>query len=207
MNQPNVQLDALKAFWRKGFGYEVVRSAITFFILAVLGYVLGRFNAALSDKVFSFLSQYFSDLNLETDSGSISALALFASNARACLLSILYGLIPFLYLPALSLGMNSMLLGVLGAYFQHNGYSLLYYFAGTLPHGILEIPALIVSFAMGLYLCKIITRYCRKDKTLPSSTETLTDLSRVFVLVVVPLLAVAAVIEAYLTPIIANHFL
>ena len=90
-------------------------------------------------------------------------LALFGNNVRASAVSILYGFIPFLYLTALALGTNALILGVFAAYYVNNGVSLLVYLAGILPHGIFELTALMLAFAGGFLLCRQITQYVRSN--------------------------------------------
>lgn len=199
------QYAALHVFWDEALGAEVWRSAIAFGILMLAGFAVGQFNPTFTAKVFSLIESYFGQLNLEGSSG-VSALMLFSNNVHACFLSVLYGAIPFLYLSALSLGMNSMLLGIMAVYIHSRGYSYLYYAAGILPHGILEIPALIVAFALGLYLCGQTSRHFRRQATVPFQTALL-NICRAFLLIILPLLAAAAVIEIYITPVIAGLFL
>ena len=45
----------------------------------------------------------------------------------------------------------------MGALYQTYGIGLEVFFVGILPHGILELPALLASFALGLYLCWVLT--------------------------------------------------
>ena len=45
--------------------------------------------------------------------GRVDVLALFGNNVRATVFSIAYGFIPFIYLPALSIGINSCCWGCL----------------------------------------------------------------------------------------------
>ena len=65
--------------------------------------------------------------------GRVDVLALFGNNVRATVFSIAYGFIPFIYLPALSIGINSLLLGLFAGVYVNNGISLLAYFAGIVP--------------------------------------------------------------------------
>ena len=139
------------------------------------------------------------------DTGAVSPLGLFGNNLRATLATMLYGFIPFLYLPALSLGVNAIVLGVMAAYYTHNGISLLVFLSGILPHGIFEIPALLLSMAGGLCLCKNINTYIRKNEK-GVMKPLLLNLLRVACLLL-PLLAVAAVLEAYVTPLVMSLFL
>ena len=128
------------------------------------------------------------------------------NNLRAMVLSVLYGFIPFIYLPALSLGVNALLLGLFAAYFLNNGISMLAYLGGILPHGIFELPALVISLACGIYLCSRINQYVRKN-TRGIMAPTLKNIVRVLALTVLPLLAVAAAVEAYVTPAVMQFFL
>ena len=60
--------------------------------------------------------------------------------------------------------------------------------------------------SMGLFCCSQVTRRCRKDETALRVTDCLFQMSRVFVLLIVPLLLVAALMESYVTPLIASYF-
>lgn len=131
----------------------------------------------------------------------LSALMLLGNNLRASIACILYGFVPFLFLPALSLGVNAGLLGLLAAFYLQNDISLWYYLAGILPHGIFELPALVIALALGVSLCSHVTDFVRhnqKGVMVPLMLQTL----RVLLLRVLPLLIVAAVMEAYVTPLV-----
>jgi stage II sporulation protein M len=141
------------------------------------------------------------------EAGTLSPVDLFVNNLRATLFTMLYGLIPFLQLPALALGLNAMMLGVLAAWYVSEGISLAVYLAALIPHGIFEIPALILAFAMGLYVCGQLTRRCRKDESALHLWDCLVQISRVLLLIEIPLLVVAALMEAYVTPVFASLFI
>lgn len=111
----------------------------------------------------------------------------------------LYGLIPFVPLSALALGTNALLLGALAALYQHHWIGLGVYFIGILPHGIFELPALILSCALGLLICRTGTEKLRKRSDV-SFLRRVLDCNRVFLFFVAPLLLVAALVEAYITP-------
>ena len=105
-----------------------------------------------------------------------------------------------------ALGFNALLLGLFAAYFLNNGISMLAYLGGILPHGIFELPALVISLACGIYLCSRINQYVRKN-TRGMMAPTLKNIVRVLTLTVLPLLAVAAAVEAYVTPAVMQFFL
>jgi len=198
------QRDALREFWHSGFSYEVMRSSAAFLILIFLGFGSCMASPKLLDNIMTVVFSFFNGLDLQSSGGQLSAAGLFLNNLRACTVAILCGLIPFLYLSALALGVNAMLLGVLAAWYVRGGHSFLIYLAALLPHGIFEIPAIVLSFSAGLYFCGRISRELRNGGSYPLSS-CLRQAARIWVLIV-PLLAAAALMEAYVTPLVLNLF-
>lgn len=134
-------------------------------------------------------------------SESISASFLFFNNTRAMVAIFFAGLVSFSVLGVLFYMLNIGLLGGVFAVFELLGVSPWPIFlAGVLPHGILEIPALMIGSAAVLYLgAAIVTPQVGKSMG-EVILELLADWTKIFVGLVVPLLAVAALIEAYVTP-------
>jgi stage II sporulation protein M len=197
-------LAALREFLRgPDFSYELRRSAAAFGILILLAFGGGFLLPELRDQIVETMTVQVS--TIAGADGSLSPFSLLGNNLTACAVSILYGLLPFVYLPALALGVNAVILGVLAAYYMTHGYSLALYLAALLPHGIFELPALVLAFAAGLYLCGDLTRRCRRQQTAPFAL-TAANLSRVYLLLITPLLAAAAVAEAYVTPRVLSLF-
>lgn len=197
------QLRALGDFWREEYGRWVGMTAIAFLVLVVLSYIAGRLFPEIPAAILTYFSEVVADSGIVRDDGSFSALALFGNNLRAMVLSTLYGFIPFLYLPALSMGVNAILLGMVAS--SVNGQWLLLA-AGILPHGIFELPALCLSLAAGLCLCQNINRYIRKNEK-GLMKPLLLNILRVTGLVVIPLLVVAAIMESYVTPAVMQLFM
>lgn len=196
------QLRALGDFWREEYGRWVGMTAVAFLVLVVLSYIAGRLFPEIPAAILTYFNEVVADSGIVRDDGSFSALALFGNNLRAMVLSTLYGFIPFLYLPALSMGVNAILLGMVAS--SVNGQWLLLA-AGILPHGIFELPALCLSLAAGLCLCQNINRYIRKNEK-DIMKPLLLNILRVTGLVVIPLLVVAAIIESYVTPAVMQLF-
>lgn len=190
--------------WNDGLRGEVKRSAVSFFILWALFLVLCT---ALPEQRSFLVEQMLSTLggmNITDKAGNISALALFLHNVESCAFIMVYGLIPFIRLPALALGVNAMLLGVMAAWYLAEGISV--YLAALLPHAVFELPALFLAFGMGLYACGQLTRRCRGDRDARNLWNCLVLMSRMLLLALIPLLAAAALIEAYITPLAAALF-
>lgn len=131
--------------------------------------------------------------------GTVTAFGLLRNNVTASLVMFLAGIIPFIFLPLIGIFVNGAIIGALFKLFYANGVNILALFIrGILPHGIFEIPALVISAAMGVKLCMTVIKKIRKKDV--SLGETLRELGITFITVVVPLLIVAALVEAYVTP-------
>ncbi|HSG42133.1 MAG TPA: stage II sporulation protein M [Anaerolineales bacterium] len=142
-------------------------------------------------------------VNLDRLDEQLPAPLLFFYNARTMIVFLLVGLFSFGTL-GLTLFMGNFVLvgGILGAA-QVVGFSPLLTFAvGILPHGIFELTAVILATAAML---KVGAQLVSTD-TNKSLGETLllslADWFKVFLGLVVPLLAIAAVIEIYATPLL-----
>jgi uncharacterized membrane protein SpoIIM required for sporulation len=133
--------------------------------------------------------------------GSINAPFLFLNNTRAVAFIFLAGLVSFSVLGILLYMVNIGLIGGLFALFELLGMNPWPMFlAGVAPHGIFEIPALVIGSAVVLYMgASLVTPQTGKSMG-EVILELLADWVKIFLGVVVPLLVVAAVIEAYVTP-------
>ena len=174
--------------------------------MILLGFAGSLLLPKLADQLFLQFAQQMAELGIMDTTGRVDVLALFGNNVRATVFSIAYGFIPFIYLPALSIGINSLLLGLFAGVYVNNGISLLAYFAGIVPHGIFELPALILALSSGIYLCRKVTDYVRHNEK-GVMGPLMKDLLRLFVMHIIPLLMAAAVIEAYVTPQLLKLFL
>ena len=172
----------------------------------LLGFAVSLLLPDLADQLFLQFAQQMAELGIMDTTGRVDVLALFGNNVRATVFSIAYGFIPFIYLPALSIGINSLLLGLFAGVYVNNGISLLAYFAGIVPHGIFELPALILALSSGIYLCRKVTDYVRHNEK-GVMGPLMKDLLRLFAMHIIPLLVAAAVIEAYVTPQLLKLFL
>ena len=141
------------------------------------------------------------------EAGNMSVFALLTNNWMAMLFSALYGFIPFLFLPVFSLLTNGSLLGMMAVVYLANDMPFAAYLAGLLPHGIFELPALVLSISCGVCLCRNMCRIVTRDERRVPLVELLGDLLRVLLLMVLPLTVLAAVMECYVTPVVMGLFL
>jgi uncharacterized membrane protein SpoIIM required for sporulation len=139
---------------------------------------------------------------------NINAPFLFLNNTRAVTMIFFAGLFSFSVLGVLLYMVNIGIIGGLFALFQLLGLQAgPIFLAGVVPHGVFEIPALMIGSAMVLYMgVAIVTPQTGKSMG-EVILELLADWTKIFIGLVVPLLAVAAMIEAYITPTLLQNVL
>lgn len=193
--------------WKHGLKDHFRRCTAAFFLLALIFFGLGMCFPEVQNKFFGMVSSAMDNVDAVTEDGSISPMALFANNVSACGFIMIYGFLPFVKLSALALGTNAMVLGTTAVWYVQNDVSLLTLLAGLLPHGLVELPALFLAISMSLYICEHLSRRCRRDKTAYGPWACVVLMARMHVLVLLPLLLVASLLEAYVTPLVMAFFL
>ena len=200
------QFVKLRQFYRGELRYHLFIATVAFCVIILLTFILGLVRPSIAAGVIQAFANMIKNAGVVDDEGAFSALGIFGNNIRAFVVTACYGFIPFVFLPVVSLALNGAILGLFAAFYVNNGQSLLVYLAGILPHGIFELPALVLAMSCGLYLCRVITDYVRFNRK-GTVKPALANIARVLVLNVLPLTAVAAVIEANVTPLILAHFM
>lgn len=190
-------------FYRQELSGPVFTAGWAFVGIVALSFAASLLFPDQADAIITRYAQMLQQGGLTDESGNIQLFALLMNNLVAMTLSMVYGLIPFIRLPALTLGVNGATLGLFAGYYMHQNISLLKYLLGILPHGIFELTALILSAAMGLYLCETVTNALTKKQT-GSVGAAVSRCCRVLLLWVLPLLVIAALVETYITPILFN---
>jgi uncharacterized membrane protein SpoIIM required for sporulation len=150
-------------------------------------------------SIRTFVADNLTDL--DEMSQRLPAPILFLHNARTTVVFLLLGLLSFSTLGlTLFIGNIGLVGGVMGAASLVGFSPLLTFIAGVLPHGIFELSAVFLAtaamFRVGAQLVTPQTEKSLGEVLLVS----LADWCRVFVGLVLPLLAVAALIEVYVTP-------
>lgn len=141
--------------------------------------------------------------NIDRLGERLPAPVLFFHNARTTIVFLLLGLVSFGTLGlTLFLGNIALIGGVLAAA-DLVGYSpILAFIVGILPHGIFELTAVFLATAAMLRVgAQLVTP--QPDKSLGETLLiSLADWSRIFIGIVLPFLAIASIIEIYLTPLL-----
>lgn len=187
---PAVLVVTLIAFVSLWMGYD--------WIMVNVSDLINKATPERLQKIESSISQLPELTNLQ---GSISAPFLFMNNTRAVTAIFLMGLFSFGVLGILLYMLNISFIGGLFALFKLLGMQPWPMFlAGVVPHGVFEIPALMIGSAVVLYIgATLVTPQTGKSMG-EIIIELLADWMKIFLGVVIPLLAIAAIIEAYVTP-------
>lgn len=124
---------------------------------------------------------------------------LFANNLEACILLFLGGA-SFGILTIFIMSLNGIVIGAIMQLVSKD-HTALYVAAAILPHGIFEIPAFILSGALGILLAQsLIAEWYGSGDT----AETARVYAKLFLVFILPLVAVAATVEAFITPVVIH---
>ncbi|HOK35089.1 MAG TPA: stage II sporulation protein M [Candidatus Pacearchaeota archaeon] len=176
-----------------------------------------RFEGLLCFLIFLlgiFMGWIISSVDLNTSKGIIEELEkfvepisklnsfwqfiyIFLNNAFAALVVILSGLL-FGIFPLLSLFSNGEILGIL-AFLSKGNLSLSTFLSGILPHGVIEIPIIVLAGASGIKIGKLAIEKIFFKKKIEIKKEISTSL-KFFVKILLPFLFLAAMIEIFITP-------
>ena len=201
------QFARLGQFLRSDFRRTVLWCAAGLILSGAAGFAASMLRPELAEAAVSGFADYIAQSGVLDEEGGMSVFALLMNNWRAMLVSALYGFIPFLFLPLLSLVTNGVLLGVMAALYQVNGQSMLLLAAGLLPHGVFELPAIVISISCGVRLCRNMCRLVTSNPDRVPLVELGEALLRVLVLLVAPMTVAAAFVECYVTPAVMGLFM
>ncbi len=182
-----------------------IAAVVALFLLSsAAGYVLPAASPGFSDALFSELQDKADALSGKAPAAVM--LNIFANNAAVSLIALLLGLIAGL-LPLFFVVSNGMVIGImLEMIVEKLGVAggAAVFAAGILPHGVLELPAVLVSAAIGLRLGYVALRALLKGDG--DIAAELKDGLLVFLFWIVPVLFVAAFIETFVTAAILAYF-
>jgi uncharacterized membrane protein SpoIIM required for sporulation/ABC-type transport system involved in multi-copper enzyme maturation permease subunit len=182
-----------------GLGVITVIVSYIWVVVNVPAYI--EFSPERTDEFRTFVGDNL--VNLDLLQRQLPAPLLFFYNARTTVVFLLMGLVSFGTLGLTLFMVNFALVGgVLGGASLIGFSPILTFVVGVLPHGIFELTAVVLATAAMLRVGALLVSP-DTDKSLGETfLLSIADWFRVFVGMVVPLLAVAAVIEIYLTPVL-----
>jgi uncharacterized membrane protein SpoIIM required for sporulation len=158
-------------------------------------------NPARIQEIQKYISENLGNLDVLDE--NVPAPWLFFSNVRATVAFLFAGLISFSTLGIALFMVNMALIGgVLGGASLIQFSPWLVFVSAILPHGIFELTAVVIGTAAVLKVGAVLVTP-QPDKSMGEIfLLSLADWFKVFIGLVVPLLAIAAVVEVYVTPLI-----
>ncbi len=184
------------AYLRSLQRYFVI-AILLFFGTAIMGFTVAEQNPSIAEEWLKELEmlKWITDLP-----PPMIAIMIFAKNLIACAMAIFLG-VAFGVVPLLVAISNGILVGIV-SYHTIQKESLLYLMAGILPHGIIELPTVLMCIAIGLrlghlFLITIATGGDDIGKEARKAMEFL-------IFVAAPLLFLAAMIETFITPLVIS---
>lgn len=159
-----------------------------FFVFSLIGFFI-----PLPEEFSSMILEYLRDLLEQTEGFGFWEMFLFIfwNNSFVGFISIIFGAI-FGIFPIMSSASNGFVLGYVSNMSVFSGGVLSLW--RLFPHGIFELPAIFISFGLGIKLGSFVFHKNSLGKFKKYFLESL----RVFVFVVLPLLLIAGIIESFL---------
>lgn len=160
-------------------------SIIIFLCFSVIGFIFPVFKEQILEMIQE-LQGIFQGLNLWETIGLI-----FFNNAKASLIAIMTGVF-FGVFPLLIALTNGYIIGFVSNIVTYE--TSVFELWRLLPHGIFELPAVLISIGLGLKIgIEVLTK-----PTIKNLEYNLNESLRTFVQIIIPLLVIAAIIEGVL---------
>ena len=174
-----------------------------FSISFAAGVLISAKNPGASEKLLEMMKDTY---------GGITALdpfermlEIFKNNVRTSFVALMGGLV-FGLIPFVIVAVNGTVLGIIvELFFRKQG--AFFVIAGILPHGIIELPMVLISVGIGFRLGHIAYLSMRHQKTMHELIHELKLGIFFFLKIVVPLLLLASLIESYVTPLLIYMFI
>ena len=200
--------------WYRAVIKETLRRIRVPLAITALTIVVGFTLGALQARIYVLPAEIFNFENLkEGISGEIEGVGyirfftvggiftIWWHNIRTILIATFAGLFSFGVLGVLLMALPFAVIGYFTGAIAMAGISpMLFLTATVLPHGVLEIPAILLAGAAVLKLGATLSAPAPGRTISEALLEALGDWARIMVAMVIPILLGAAILEIYLTP-------
>lgn len=178
--------------YRESFSYIKESRKFIYFAIALF-FVSSVFGVLFSSKL-GFFDDLIKEIISKTEGFSVIQLIIyiFRNNLMAALFSLFLGIFIGVF-PLINAITNGLLIGYVLA-LSYKITNSIFVVWRLVPHGIFELPAIFIAIGLGVRLGMFVFSKNRKKAFMYRLDKSL----KVFVSVVIPLLAVAAIIESIL---------
>ena len=177
--------------------YSLIATSLIFVFSVALGFFAAE---TLRMNLIASLRETFEPILRGLNPFQLLGL-IFVNNSGKAFLALLLGL-GIGILPLLFIASNGFILGVVVVEIQQVR-GIEFVLAALVPHGVLELPSVLLSAAVGVRLGWEVIRKIRGNQSASLRYE-LSRGIRFFVYRLLPLFLIAAVIEAFVTPSVIN---
>ena len=176
------------------FKNAIIITVTLFTAATVVGWIGTAHTPAIGEQLLSLFEKEVAGQLTITNPLDTCA-KLLANNLEACILLFLGGM-SFGLVTLFILSLNGIVIGAVTEIVSH-GHSALFIAAALLPHGIFEIPAFIIAASLGFCMTQSLVGewYGAGDTTADARRY-----AKIFLCYVLPLIIVAAIVEAFITP-------
>jgi stage II sporulation protein M len=186
--------NSIKDQYKQSFNYikETKRFTFAIIIIFIIFSFIGFFIPAspqIEEAIITFIQELIEKTKDMSQTELISFI--FTNNIQSSFLGMIFGIVLGIF-PIMTTIINGYLLGYIAAITTNT--ESLWYLWRILPHGIFELPAVFISLGLGL---KLSTFIFQKEK-IKSLKIYLIKSIKTFILVIIPLLIIAAIIEGIL---------
>jgi uncharacterized membrane protein SpoIIM required for sporulation/ABC-type transport system involved in multi-copper enzyme maturation permease subunit len=180
-------------------------------LLLLVGVVLGQWLVYTNSTSWSNIDQYLTKLKQGAGLGiwgeggvglsAATALFIWLNNLKSVALISLLGLCSFGVLGMLGLMVTPAVVGGMAALVSRVGMSpLLFLTAYILPHGLVEVPAIVLAGATILRMGTTLVTPAQGQTVGEAWLRSLADWAKIMLALVIPLFFIAALIEVFVTP-------
>jgi stage II sporulation protein M len=189
----------------KGKGKLFIASIILFIAGILTGYYLFGYNP---DFIFLNANKFLGNImkigEAMAKSSKLHITGLIFQNNIKALLIMMFGGLTFGLIPVFSIFFNGFIIGIVMALSFYHGKTMTFFLAGILPHGIMELPAVLGAGAFGLKTGLDLV-YPGKRGRIYLLKENLRK-NVLSLGIFVPVLFLAAAVEAIITPHVIKLF-
>jgi stage II sporulation protein M len=190
--------DPSPSVWQSPLAHAIIISLLLFSATLSVGWVASYQNPAMGEQMMALFQKEVAGEIISNNPLDIFVKLLF-NNLEACLLLFLGGA-SFGILTIFILSLNGIVIGSIMEIVRQD-HTPVFVAAAILPHGIFEIPAFIISAALGVLLAQsLISEWYGGADTAPEAAR----FARTFIVWVLPLVTVAAFVESFITPIVIH---
>lgn len=171
---------------------------LLFFAMVAVGWVGSARDPAVGENLMKLFEKEVAG-QMDGTNPYDMCVKLFFNNLQACILLFLGGA-TFGILTIFIMSLNGIVIGAIMELVSRE-HTALFVAAAIVPHGIFEIPAFIIAGALGILLAQSLVAewYGSTDAAVAASA-----FARLFLAVVLPLVATAALVEAFITPVVIH---